>query len=116
MKHVLLIISLVFVSVVQAESLAKPLARPCVVFGISDGPQKLTCLFKALEVRLSCQEGTYFINQDRVASAYHLEVESGPAPLVFKAPGLELVVHLHSKTDIQAELEQGGRVLKGDCR
>jgi hypothetical protein len=94
----------------------KTWARPCAVFGISDSPQKLTCFFKTTQVMLSCQQGTYYLNQDRVSSAYHLEVESGPVPLVFKADRLELIVHLQSKTDIPAELEDNGRVLKGECR
>ncbi len=91
-------------------------AKPCVVFGISDSPQKLSCFFKTMQIKLSCQKGSYYLNQDRVSSAYHLEVESGPVPLVFKATGLELIVYLQSKTDILAELEKDGHVLKGSCR
>ncbi len=91
-------------------------AKPCVVFGISDSPQKLTCVFKTIQIRLSCQQGTYFLNQGRVSSAYHMEVESGPVPLVFKTTGLELILYLQSKVEVLAELEQEGRVLKGECR
>jgi hypothetical protein len=91
-------------------------AKPCEVFGISDSPQKLTCVFRTGAMKLTCQQGTYYLDRARVTSAYHLEVEDGPVPLVFKGASFELVVYVQSKTVILAELERGGLVLKGQCR
>lgn len=90
-------------------------ARDCEVYGISDSPQSLSCTFKRTQVKLRCQDGTYYLNQSKVDMAFHMEVEDGPVPLVFKAPSMQLTVLMHSKTHIEAELEQKGRIIMGSC-
>jgi hypothetical protein len=92
-------------------------AQDCKVYGISDSPQKMSCAFKRLDIKLSCRQGTYFINESRVSQAYHMEVEdNGPVPLVFEAPGMKLTVVINSKTHIEGELEKSGTALFGRCR
>lgn len=91
------------------------LARDCKVYGISDSPQKLTCQFGAETIRLSCQKGTYFLNQSKVNLAFHMEVEDGAVPLIFRASDLELTVIMQSKIDIQAELVRGRLIRNGQC-
>ncbi len=91
------------------------IARDCKVYGISDSPQKLTCQFGAETVRLSCQEGTYYLNQSKVNLAFHLEVEDGAVPLVFRTSDFELTVIIQSKVDIQAELVRGRLTRNGQC-
>lgn len=95
--------------------LSNAYARECKVYGISDGPQKLDCSFKDLKLSLRCKHGLYYINSSRVISAYHLDVEDGPSPLVFKTRGLELTVILNPKIDIEAELSRKGRIDSGSC-
>ena len=90
--------------------------QACKVYGISDSPQKLDCSFKKMQVNLTCQKGDYYLNGAKVEEAFHMEVESGPVPLVFKAPEGQLSVLIHSKSNISAELEQGNRLLRGKCR
>ena len=90
-------------------------ARECKVYGISDGPQKLDCSFKDLKLSLRCKHGLYYINSSLVTSAYHLDVEHGPSPMVFKTRGLELTVILQPKIDIEAELSRKGRIESGSC-
>ncbi|WPU67001.1 hypothetical protein [Peredibacter starrii] len=90
-------------------------ARDCEVYGISDSPQALTCSFKRTEVKLRCKDGTYYLNQSKVDMAFHMEVEDGPVPLVFKSSNMQLTVLMHSKTNIEAELEQKGKVILGSC-
>jgi uncharacterized beta-barrel protein YwiB (DUF1934 family) len=90
-------------------------ARECQVDGISDSPQKLTCQFQDEKIALTCQRGTYFLNQARVTLAYHLEVEEGAVPLVFKTSESELTVLLRSKVDIVAELTTGRSAKFGQC-
>lgn len=89
-------------------------SRPCEVYGISDSPQKLTCQFPARIVRLSCQNGTYYLNQSRVQVAFHMEVEDGPVPLVFKAHDMKLTVLMNPV--IEAELELQKAEIKGTCK
>lgn len=91
-------------------------SRLCEVYGISDSPQKLNCSFPNLTIALTCVKGTYFLNSTRVSTAYHLEVESGPTPLVFDAKEMELTVVMNSKVNITAELAREGRSLQGKCR
>jgi hypothetical protein len=94
---------------------ALSMARPCEVYGISDSPQKLSCTFPAQKIALTCVNGNYFLNSSKVKTAYHLEVESGPTPLVFEAKELEMTVVIDSKIDIKAELVRNGRSLQGTC-
>ena len=90
-------------------------ARDCEVYGISDSPQALSCSFKRIAVKLSCKDGTYYLNQSKVNLAFHMEVEDGPVPLVFKASDMQLTVLMHSSTNIEAELEQKGKTILGSC-
>ncbi len=90
-------------------------AKDCQVYGISDSPQKLDCRFNQTRIALRCIRGTYFLNNSRVKTAFHMEVEEGPVPLVFKASDMQLMVMIESKIDIQAELEAGNRMLSGTC-
>jgi len=91
------------------------LARDCKVYGISDSPQKITCQFGTETIHLSCKQGTYFLNQSKVNVAFHMEVEDGAVPLVFRASNLELTVVMQSKVDIQAELVRGRLSRNGQC-
>lgn len=91
-------------------------ARNCEVYGISDSPQSLTCSFKHLDVALRCKNGDYFLNNSKVSVAYHLEVEEGPTPLVFRANDLKLTATMNSKTNIEAEVVSNGRTFIGSCR
>jgi hypothetical protein len=88
-------------------------ARPCEVYGISDGPQKLDCSFKKFSLFLRCQNGTYFINRSRVSHAFHFEVEDGPTPLVFKTNDSELVVTMGNR--IEAEFTIDEKKFSGTC-
>lgn len=90
-------------------------ARECEVYGISDSPQKLSCTFKNQKLELTCKNGTYYLNKSKVSMAYHLEVEDGPVPLVFRAPDMQLTVVIESKVDIEAELEKGRTSILGTC-
>lgn len=90
-------------------------ARDCEVFGISNGPQKLHCTFKTFHLALRCKGGTYYLNSSKVTSAYHLEVEYGAVPLVFKARDMKLTVVM-DKVGAQAELLRTGRSgIIGSC-
>lgn len=97
-------------------TMPKVYAEACKVYGISDSPQKLDCTFRTLKMNLTCQSGQYFLNDIKVDEAFHFEVESGPTPLGFKTADELLVVTIESRTRISAELEGGGRFLKGTCR
>lgn len=87
----------------------------CKVYGISDSPQKLDCSFGQNDIQLRCKNGQYYINNLRVDSAYHLEVEDGPVPLVFKTKSSELTVLIQSKVDIEAEYSTANRTRMGTC-
>ena len=91
-------------------------AKECQVYGISDSPQKLSCVFKTLRIELLCDKGSYFLNNSKVAQAFHYEVEEGSVPLVFKASDMQLTVIIQSKTQIEAELENNGKLHSGTCR
>jgi hypothetical protein len=88
-------------------------AKSCKVYGISDGPQGLQCRFPDREVLLSCINGQYFLDRVAVSMAFHLEVESGTVPLVFKAPALTLTVVMDRP--IEAELQIGKVQILGTC-
>lgn len=89
-------------------------SKACKVYGITDGPQKLFCRFPDKNVALSCHDGKYFLNQTPVTVAFHLEVESGAVPLVFKSPDMTLTVLLDDP--IEAELVSSKIELKGHCK
>lgn len=91
-------------------------AAGCKVFGISDSPQKLHCRFKKFDLALACKNGNYFLNASKVSVAFHMEVEEGAVPLVFRAPGMELTVVINSPRHIDAELNKAGDTMTGSCR
>lgn len=91
-------------------------AKPCEVYGISDSPQKLDCRFEKVSVELRCVKGIYQLNGSKVINAFHMEVEEGAVPLVFEAARSQLTVLLHSKTNIEAEWQEGIAVIIGSCR
>lgn len=91
-------------------------ARPCVVYGITDSPQKLDCQLEKVTVNLRCVNGNYQLNGSHVANAFHMEVEEGAVPLVFEASKSKLTVLIHSPSNIEAEWEEGSVNLTGRCR
>lgn len=106
----LLWVSLIFLN---SEIYATP---SCKVYGISDGPQNLSCEFSGKKMELQCLKGKYFLDRSPVTVAYHLEVESGPNPLVFKTDGLTLTVTLENGVDKAAELETFKGTIIGICK
>ncbi len=91
-------------------------ANLCEVYGISDSPQALKCTFQREKIVLSCSNGTYLLNSEAVEMAYHLEVEEGPTPLVFRTKNGELTVTLNSELNHEAVLSRDGKKLSGHCR
>ncbi len=91
-------------------------SAPCEVFGISDSPQHLYCSVGGNKIELTCREGVYFIDEEKVEAAFHYEVEDGPTPLVFRTAKSELTVLMKSQTRMDAELERGTRTTRGSCR
>lgn len=89
-------------------------ARPCKVYGISDSPQKLACIFPGRKVLLTCHDGKYLLNQTQVSAAFHMEVESGTVPLVFKTTDTTMTVLMDDP--IEAELEMDKTEVRGSCQ
>ena len=90
-------------------------ASACKVDGISDSPQGMSCKFKNRVINLTCQKGVYFLNEEPVTVAFHMEVETGSVPLVFRATTMTLTaVQLEKSYD--ADLELGRNHLTGTCR
>lgn len=107
-----LILSLTFL-----VSLGSAFAKDCVVYGISDSPQSLNCSFQKLpSVELRCVNGNYYLNSSKVSVAFHMEVEAGPVPLVFRTSEGALTVLLHSKRNIEAYLNRGRSDFPGKCQ
>ena len=88
----------------------------CEVYGISDSPQSFSCRFQREELNLSCKEGVYQLNDEAVDTAYHMEVEDGPVPLVFHSPQYELTVITGSGRRHRATLVRDGKSISGNCR
>lgn len=105
-----------FSTLALALSLMAPAfgAKPCKVYGISDSPQTLNCSFPDRQILLTCQNGKYFLNQTPVTMAFHLEVETGTVPLVFKVEDITMTVLLNDP--IEAGLEMGKAEVKGSCK
>jgi hypothetical protein len=103
-----------FTCMLLTTSLA--LAQKCKVYGISDSPQRLHCSFPKQQIELSCRQGTYYLNEDKVEAAYHYDVMRGPSPLVFKTDSLQMVVEIYSSGRMPAELQIGNAHLRGRCR
>lgn len=91
-------------------------ASACKVDGISDSPQGMTCKFKDRLINLTCQKGVYFLNEDLVNVAFHMEVEVGAVPLVFKADAMTLTAVQINKSKYEAELQVGRTSMTGVCR
>jgi hypothetical protein len=87
----------------------------CKVDGISDSPQGMSCKFKNKEIKLTCQKGVYFLNEEPVSVAFHMEVETGSVPLVFQATTMTLTAIQLDKT-YDAELSMGRSHLTGICQ
>jgi hypothetical protein len=91
------------------------MAAPCKVYGISDGPQKLDCTFeKNNQSHLTCANGLYLLDGVEVSEAFHLEVEQGSSPLVFKSTKKNLTV-VKEKINYSAELEKNDETFSGTC-
>lgn len=91
------------------------LSAPCKVYGISDSPQKLDCSFeKELKIQLNCSHGHYLLGGAPVSNAFHLEVETGSSPLVFKTAKSTLTL-VKEKSFFTAELETSEGTLTGSC-
>jgi len=88
----------------------------CEVYGISDSPQSLKCVFGHGEVDLTCKDGQYLLDGETVEAAFHYEVEEGPVPLVFKTKKRELTVTLRSGRHHKATLSHNGNKVRGNCR
>ncbi len=99
---------MLFTSVLQAE------AQVCRVYGITDSPQKLTCHFSEMNVALRCVSGQYYLNRSPVTLAFHMDVEDGPVPLVFKSSDMQLTVLMEDV--IKGELELSKLQLSGTCK
>lgn len=95
-------------------SLIEAYAEDCKVYGISDSPQKLECQFEDFKVFLSCKNGSYFLNSTRVALAFHMDVEEGASPLVFKAVNMQLTATKDASWT--GELERNGKTFSGPCQ
>lgn len=91
-------------------------SKPCEVYGISDSPQKLNCQFQKEKVILDCIEGIYTINDAKVIDAFHMEVESGPNPMVFQNADTTLTIIKLSDKNIRGTLEVHSQKLKGTCQ
>lgn len=87
----------------------------CEVYGISDSPQSLSCTFQRQKIKLTCENGTYFLDGETVEMAFHMEVEEGPTPLVFRTKNGELTVTLSSSRSSEAVLSRQGKKLSGRC-
>ena len=91
------------------------LSKPCKVYGISDSPQGLSCTFPQEEkILLTCRQGDYFLGEAKVLNAFHLDVETGSSPLVFKTQKNSLTL-IKQKADFSAEWESSDNVLSGIC-
>lgn len=91
-----------------------PALAKCKVYGISDSPQKLNCSFPEMSVKLSCKWNNYYLNQEKVNLAFHLEVEEGANPLVFKTKSGATLTVLAEKV-ILAEYNKGSVYTQGSC-
>ncbi len=100
-------------------------AQDCKVGGISDSPQKLHCnLNKKTDLFVSCVQGKYLLKwhsrghfeERMVEHAYHLEVEEGASPMVFKnGPVMLTIEESPRNTTFRAEFRWNSKVLRGHC-
>lgn len=87
----------------------------CKVYGISDSPQKIDCKFGTKKLNLSCDKSKYYLNGIPVIVAFHLEVQEGPSPLVFKTEHMTLTVTFQGQIDRKSELETKDGIIFGTC-
>lgn len=90
-------------------------AVDCKVYGISDSPQGMTCSFPELNLKLTCHNGTYYLNKEAVSVAFHMEVEDGPVPLVFKSSTMQLTATKLPDQKFQGDLALNSQNLQGLC-
>lgn len=92
-------------------------AKDCVVYGITDSPQKLDCSFSKLsDLKLRCYDGLYYLNGAKVHTAFHMEVERGPVPLVFQTRKGSLTVEIYSNHHILGTYQEERVRYSGKCR
>lgn len=94
--------------------LSIPAFAKCKVYGISDSPQQLNCELGDLKLKLSCNFNTYYINKDKVNLAFHMDVEEGATPLVFKTKTGKTLIIL-PEDEILAEYDDGKAYFEGTC-
>jgi len=56
------------------------------------------------------------LNQSKVENAFHMDVEEGSSPLVFKAKDMTLTTVAQSAQKITAELDREQVVVSGSCQ
>jgi hypothetical protein len=103
---------IIFVCLLIFSSLR--LLADCKVDGISDSPQKLHCQFPKIQsLELLCLNDTYILNWNNtsypIILAFHLDVESGSSPLVFKGNSLKLTVVDHHAVLLTETLQLEGK-------
>jgi hypothetical protein len=103
---------ILLISLFSASAFPAPL---CEVYGISDSPQSVKCALDRSAFEISCKNGVYYLNDEKVENAYHMEVEEGPTPLVFQTSSEELTINLTDRKIHPATLTQGRRKLRGTC-
>lgn len=91
-----------------------PVLAKCKVYGISDSPQRLKCLLGEVKMDLTCKRNQYYLNKEKVILAFHLDVEEGATPLVFKTNSGGTLIVL-PENQILAEYEDGKEYLQGTC-
>ncbi|MFL5785310.1 MAG: hypothetical protein ACJ76H_11905 [Bacteriovoracaceae bacterium] len=97
----------------SASAMSAPL---CEVYGISDSPQSVKCSIDRSPYEISCKNGVYYLNDEKVENAYHMEVEEGPTPLVFQTHSEVLTINLKDGKIHPATLTQGRTNLRGTCK
>lgn len=91
-----------------------PALAKCKVYGISDSPQKLNCSLGEVNISITCKKNTYYLNGEKVSLAFHMEVEEGATPLVFKTQTGKTLTVLPEDI-ILAEYENGKEYYQGTC-
>lgn len=92
-----------------------PAFAKCKVYGISDSPQRLSCDLGELNVSLTCKSRTYYMNGEKVNLAFHMDVEEGATPLVFKTNSGKTLTVLPEQ-EILAEYDDGKAYFQGTCK
>jgi hypothetical protein len=109
------------ISLLVSTFCASAASKGCRVDGISDGPQALSCtLSDKSHLELSCLNGKYQLKHNQgkpqvIEVAYHLEVEEGNTPMVFRGPEGSLQV-VRSPKGYEALFHTTPLALKGLCQ